>query len=229
MQQIEHRIVALTDKIFLLEIPNDFDRGMTFLRGQEFYESGSVEFKGKSFDIWDYMRWYSTERRGSIGAFTYTVDWAGYNLPGKVIADCYRLTESMNEELTPYDKFLIEVTDQIQAEYGKSLEEIYLIGAGVNSQKVISHEICHGLWNTDPEFKAEAIAYLKSVPTEKLEKAKATLIRMGYHEDVIDDEIFAYSATGDINRLFKDADMSEYSSGFESIFENYCPVLDKTA
>jgi hypothetical protein len=55
---------------------------MTFLRYQEFYESPSKKFRGKSYKLLDFMKWYASE---NDGIFTYPRDWAGFNFPGSII------------------------------------------------------------------------------------------------------------------------------------------------
>ena len=105
MKAIKYKIKPVTDKIFALEIPNDWDRAMVFLRSQEFYESKESQFRGKDFDIWDYMKWYAENMSGSC-SFSYPNDWAAYNLPISVIVKCL---DKQKTQLTPYDIFMDEV------------------------------------------------------------------------------------------------------------------------
>ena len=83
MKPFNYKLTQVSEKIFALEIPSNWDRAMVFLRAQEFYESASPRFKNKDFDIWDYLRWYSVERNMATGTFDYPMDWAAYNIPIK--------------------------------------------------------------------------------------------------------------------------------------------------
>jgi hypothetical protein len=58
----ETTIKEVKDRVFAEVIPDDYERCMTFLRVQEYYESPNPDFRGKDFDIWKYIEWYSRDR-----------------------------------------------------------------------------------------------------------------------------------------------------------------------
>ena len=60
---------------------------MHFLRAQEFYESPFPEFKGKNFNLIDYMEKYAKAYGDNV--FTYPGDWCGFNIPSNVLKECY--------------------------------------------------------------------------------------------------------------------------------------------
>ena len=73
-----YKIVEVRDRVFAVIMEDDYARPMTFLRVQEYYESPNPDFRGKHFNIWDYIEWYSREKKD---VFTYAFDWGGFNIP----------------------------------------------------------------------------------------------------------------------------------------------------
>lgn len=227
MKPIKHKIIKVTDKIFALEIANDWDRAMTFLRAQEFYESPSSKFKGKSFDIWDYMKWYACERSDANGSFSYPYDWAAYNLPIKVIVECL---DAQKTKTTPYDDFMDEVLHQIFNKYGVAEHDTYLIGVDKMEGRNLRHEMSHALWYTNPEYKKRANEILKQIDKEHLEVAKNKIHLMGYAKSVLMDEIFAYSSTGEMQRLFGkhgETVAAQYQQACMDLLEEFLPKSQK--
>ena len=227
MKKFKYTLTQVSEKIFALEIPNNWDRAMVFLRAQEFYESASPKFKGKSFDIWDYMRWYAVEREISTGTFDYPNDWAAYNLPIKTIVQSL---DKFTGEYTPYDIFMDEILHQIFNKYEVGENDTYLIGVESLTSVHVSHELSHALWYTNPTFKKEATKVVSQIPKEIVDECKSTLTRMGYHKSVLTDELVAYSATGDMKRLLKvNKDYKEYEKSLKVILDRYLNNLKNAA
>ena len=98
--KIKYKINEVKPKVFAVVIEDRYDRAMTFLRVQEFYESPNKKFRGKNFSIWDYMKWYSTEYGKG---FTYGTDWSGFNVPLETAYSCY---DTLNDRYTDYDEVM---------------------------------------------------------------------------------------------------------------------------
>jgi len=96
--KVEYTIKEVKPKIYAVILPDDYHRPMLFCRVQEYYESPNPKFRGKSFDIWDYIEWYS---RNHHDAFTYAFDWGGFNIPLEVAYNCY---DTLKDGYTPYDE-----------------------------------------------------------------------------------------------------------------------------
>jgi hypothetical protein len=177
-----------------------YDRAMTFCRAQEFYESPNKNFKGKAFSIWDYIKWYSLQ--GGKG-FSYGVDWSGFNIPVRTIKQCYQTLRKKYgpEELNIYDKTLLEIVGEVESmvNSNKDIEKCYLIGTDEGINETFKHEVCHGLFSTNKGYKTKAkalVKFLKDNDKKTYEILKQNLLKMGYSEKLIDDEIQAYLQFG---------------------------------
>jgi len=187
--EINCKIKEVKPHIFSVVIPDHYDRAMTFCRVQEYYESPNPKFRGKSFNMWDYIKWYSKEYgRG----FTYASDWSGFNIPLEVAYNCY---DGNYDMYTPYDEIMEKIVFQIYEMNGDSCNG-YIIGSENTKGDTFKHEICHGLYHTNKEYKKLAKKNIKLIKKEHYEKFKYNLLDMGYTKKVIDDEIQAYLMYG---------------------------------
>ena len=71
--------ITIHDRIAIVQIPDQFELGMLFLRCQEYYESPCKEFNNQPFVVLDFMNWYRKEMKSK--SFTYPEDYIGYNIP----------------------------------------------------------------------------------------------------------------------------------------------------
>ena len=168
---------------------------MLFCRIQEYYESPNPKFRGKTFDIWTYMKWYSLEyKRG----FSYSTDWGGFNIPMPVAIKCFSNLPAPQNEYDNIMAGILEKIDETLYAQGIEHENAYIIGSGRYTQddKTFKHELCHALYYTNPEYKATALSITKSLPPEHRQRFKENLLGYGYTESVTDDEIQAYLQYG---------------------------------
>lgn len=175
--------------IFLFEFNHHYDMCMYFLRYQEFYESASPKYRGKSFQIFDFMKWYSLKY--GKGAFTYPDDWNGFNIPGNIIFDMW------NQHLIPdknfYDYEMYEAWKECNTRaQGK---KFYIIGV-VKGNKALSHEIAHGLFYLHSEYKREMGKLVRALDPKIRKSINETLKKLGYTPKVYVDETQAYMSTG---------------------------------
>lgn len=184
---------------------------MHFLRYQEYYECPSPKFRGKIFTIFDYMEWY-TKKYGH-GAFSYPRDWGGFNLPGSIPIDIMGKIPDINK----YDKEISLVVTKCFQKYPD--KRFYLIGA-VGKGGAMNHEIAHGFFYTQPEYKKEMVRLVKALPKEFRQNMNKWLKNIGYTNSVFVDEIQAYLSTG-MSKDFKLFAWKKYSKPFVKIFEKY--------
>jgi hypothetical protein len=188
---IKYKIKEVKPSIFAVIIKNKYDRAMTFCRVQEYYESPSPKFRRKQFSIWDYMKWYD-ERNG--WGFSYGADWSGFNIPIKVIRECYN---GLNKYETPYDKIMGNIIHKVEI-----YREGYVIGCGDTKGSTFKHEVCHGLYYTNKDYKKQMDALTKGLPKRYYDAFKKNILEMGYTTKVVDDEIQAYLQYGHDNSDF---------------------------
>lgn len=200
-QLVDYSINIFNPKIFVVIIKDKYERGMTFCRAQEFYESPNPKFRGKGFSIWEYMDWYAKKNKRG---FSYAHDWSGFNIPVKVIVDCYKkhwMTEddpSLFE--TPYDEVLYKIVSGIADKVGYSnCIDGYIIATDKTSGTLFEHEICHARYCAEPKYRK-----LVNQVTNRFKKAlpiqykilRKNILNMGYAPKVVDDEIQAYMQYG---------------------------------
>jgi hypothetical protein len=149
--KIDYKIEEVRPNVFAVIVKDHYHRAMLFCRVQEYYESPNPEFRGKNFSIWDYIEWYSREHND---VFTYTFDWGGFNIPLKTAWDCY---EKLKEYETPYDKTMDNIVRSIEMKMFNKKNtrnwNAYIIGADSTDSDTFDHEICHGLYANNKEYK----------------------------------------------------------------------------
>lgn len=184
--QINYKIKEVKPNVFAIIVKDKYDRAMLFCRAQEYYESPSKKFRRKNFSIWDYMKWYHDQYKFG---FSYGRDWSGFNIPLKVVRECYnKLTKSE----TPYDKVMDKILNKLKLQG----PEGYLIGAKDTEGETFKHEVCHALYHTDKNYKKQMDALTHGLPKKYYNVFASNLVQMGYTTKVVDDEIQAYLQYG---------------------------------
>lgn len=207
---VKYTIKEVKPNIFAVIIKDHYDRAMTFCRAQEFYESPNKKFRGKDFNIWDYLEWYSRQNGDS---FTYAKDWGGFNIPLLVAWECYegkkhsKKVERYNGVRSlpdtwksKWDETMKDIVWTVQSRmFNKENERnmnAYIIGADNMNSELFKHEVCHGLWATNKEYRQKASEVIKTIsPYQHYKVFKNNLLEMGYTAGVVDDEIHAYLTT----------------------------------
>jgi hypothetical protein len=185
--KLKYKIKKVKPNIFAVIVEDSYDRAMLFCRVQEYYESANKKFRGNDFSIWDYIRWYSKEHNDT---FTYTRDWGGFNIPFDILWNCY---QSCVIE-TPYDETMREIMYKIDHKMNKD-KKAYVIGVDTIESDTFDHELCHGLYYTNNEYKTLVNEITENMDIVAYTKLKKNLYDMGYAEQVTDDEIQAYLCT----------------------------------
>jgi len=190
MIDIKYKIEKIKPKVFAVIIEDKYDRAMTFLRIQEFYESPNPLFRGnKDFSFTEYMKWYSEEYgRG----FTYGMDWSGFNVPLKVAYKCY---DTLTDRYTDYDDIMESIIYQLFHLNNNNCDG-YIIGVGNTNNDTFQHEVCHGLYATNKQYKELVNEITLTISTKDYLTFRNNLIEIGYTDKVIDDEIQAYLTFG---------------------------------
>ena len=177
------KINIITKKIVEVRFKTQLELTKTFLRFQEYYESPNERFRGKAFTLGEYREWYAKEN----GAFTYYTDWSGMNIPYWVLLP---FVYGKFDPLTPEERMLVDLfKDRINLINLIHIEPFCIIGTHEDSVDSLTHEIYHGLYYTNSDFKKEVNALLDDYDLQNL---KAWLMKQGYCSKVLFDECQAY-------------------------------------
>ena len=190
--KLPFKIKEIKPSIFLFEFTNQYDMCMHFLRYQEFYESPNPKFRRKSFTILDFMKWQA-EKEGN-GNFTYPTFWTGFNVPSNIFLNCIRNTPDFNI----YDKNMTEAFQQCSNtinDRNNNVKKYYIIGALKGSEQTVNHELAHGTFYLNSEYKKEATKLVKALPVKFRKSLDDLLTNYGYTKQVFVDEINAFLST----------------------------------
>ena len=222
--KIKHSLVKgevkqVFPKIFCVTVDDDYDRAMLFCRYQEFYESPTKKFRGKYFSWAEYMRHYKDFWKKDT--FTYPIDWSGYNIPSHIVEGGI---DTFNKE-TEYDVIMNDIyyfCENYPLRYNKPRTDWYLIGASSKDLRTMDHEIAHGLYFTNKNYRLQMLVLLTSIPKKTMDKIDKKLIKMGYVNDrkILDDEAQAFLSTGLYNGL-DIKEIKKYEKPFIKIFKEY--------
>lgn len=195
---IKYVLHELAPQIFCAKFEDAYDLAMTFLRAQEYYESASADFRGKSFSIHDYMRWYAKNQ--GRGVFTYPKDWGGFNVSSDTINQI--LKPGFIKDWNYYDDELKAIFLEAKAA-STNKSQFYIIGTMKDDARTLRHEIAHGLYFTNLEYRAK-MDWATSMNSTQSQAMFAILRSMGYAEVVLRDEAQAYLATGLTSQMEND-------------------------
>ncbi len=217
---IKGNVKEVYPKIYCAIVDDNYDRAMLFCRYQEFYESPTKKYRGKYFSWVDYMRYYKDHWKKDT--FTYPIDWSGYNIPSTILE---KGVDTFYKE-TEYDVIMNNIffycsLDSQNKNNGKSTDW-YLIGASSKDLRTMDHEIAHGLFFTNKDYRLAMLVQLTAIPQKVRDKIDKKLIKMGYVNDrkILDDETQAFLSTGLYNGL-QTKEIKKYEKGFIKIFKEF--------
>lgn len=174
------KLTELTKDIYNVNFPTRRELASTLLRFQEYYES--PKFRRKIFTLAEYKKWYIANSPGGkkTGKFTYYQDWGGFNMPSFALKPFYQ--GKFNPLSTKEKRFL----DLFKDKKGK----FYIIGTyGKVPEKLLRHEIAHGFFYTNSEYKNEVLKILRKLDKKTRTKINDYLYSSGgYHPEVWVDE-----------------------------------------
>jgi hypothetical protein len=214
------KLFEVYPKIFAVVIKDDKLRSRVFLRYQEFYESDSDSFRGKSFKWNDYIKFYKDKTKRDY--FSYHEDFAGYNVPCDTIEAC----KAKIPDLNIYDMIMFSVIDTIKKLVGDS--PYYLIGIDQDNgddPSLIFHEVAHGLWFSDPDYKNKMTEQIKNMDPKVKDKMIDKIKAYGYGDNVYMDELQAYMATGLGSEMKLIRNIKPEMVPFNNIFMKYASSI----
>ena len=211
---VKGEVRQLYPGIFAVIIKDDYDRALLFSCYQEFYESPFKEIRGKFFRLEDLMRIYIKKNKKDF--FTYHRDWSGYNIPSHIIKKRFDNTDIQND----YDWIMWDIVKHCDVE--NLGNPFYLIGVDKIKSTTMDHEIAHGLFYTNKEYRNECQVLVDRITRIDYKFIMGKLLELGYVKDkiIIDDEIQAFMSTG-LYRTFNKPFIRKYVKDFEKNFKKY--------
>ena len=176
----------------MLEFPNQYELTSTMLRPQEYYESSFPQIRENVFTLETYMDLYAEEH----GNFTYYSDWNGFNIPSDVLCSFFSDYEHASCELSKKEKKLLHMINVAIDDFDYEEDNrFYLIAYVKGNSMVVEHEFAHSGYYLNPGYKNKQNENVKSLELSVKDQMIDILRRLGYCDNVIDDEIQAYLST----------------------------------
>jgi hypothetical protein len=210
-------VVEIKPRIFVVTVKNDYDRSMLFCRYQEYYESPHSMFYRKFFTLEEFMKIYSKKRKTSF--FSYPLDWIGFNIPSEVLIESHNLFKNSGSF---YDDIMGQIISFCKKEINDDSKNWYLIGTDKLNSKILKHEISHGFYYTNVDYKKNMDKIIKKIDNEDFLLMKKKLILMGYRNEkkIIYDEIQAYMSSYKLPS-WSDNIYMKYRYEFIEVFDIY--------
>jgi hypothetical protein len=231
---IKYKIYNVLPRMYFVQCEDQFDLNMLFARFQEFYESDNPNIKGKKFEFMKWVRWYTQKKGTQKNLFTYTDDWAGFNIPSDQIDLCLK-----NIDTNDFNMYDVEMNRIVRKIREFDNHTFYLIGATKFESHAFKHEIAHGFyfindnmsffnkkngWMEQINYRKFCDLNIKKVPASAKKKMYALLKEYGYNKSVFDDEFQAFMSTGLTDIMVKKAPelkthMKDFKKTFNAFFK----------
>lgn len=210
-----YRLKKVAPRVFHLAFDEHSEMAHTFMRFQEHYES--PEFRGKIFSRKEFKSWYRLQKNGR---FTYISDWGGFNIPSYVLEPFY---SGQFQRITRRERILLEQFRELH----ERQEKFYIIGTPLGNKPTLDHEIAHGLYYSNQDYRAKANKILDAVDLGPIYRWLSG--SGGYHESVWRDEAHAYLLDSP-SRLFESigADPREYWPAVKRLRANFMKHSGRT-
>jgi len=221
--RIEYDIKEVIKNVFAVIVPDDYDRAMLFLRVQEFSESPNSAFRGHTFDMWEYVKWYSEKYNNGEG-FSYPLDWSGFNVSLETALRCYNMLPF--RYTTEYDIIFRRILQKILKKVPRrERKDVYLISFDKMGSRTMRHEMHHAHYFTSKAYRKAADALARKIPKVTHKKLRRNLHAMGYYSGVMRNELQAYLR----GREWRRDDISKGidKSVLKNVHDHYKKTLEK--
>lgn len=215
-----NKLIEILPNIYYIVFNNENSLGYSFCRLQEYYE-GPVH-KNTIFTLKEYKKWYKSTKIHN--KFTYCTDWVGFNIPDYIFQP---FIDGKFDPLSKKEQWLIGQVRNIKKPF-------YVIGLNKKIsywESCLYHEVAHGLFYTNSDYKIDMLKLVDNIPNDKFELLTQYISELGYHESVIKDEIQAYAIDKDINRvklIIEDLNLlNEFLTTYKKYFSNNLIVQPK--
>jgi len=200
------------EQIYSLCFDDPYKLAMTFLRCQEYYESENPKFYRKKFTIIQYMDWYFKKS----GSFEYHLDWSGFNFSSTIVDEVNRLGI---DDINHYDLLLKSITEMAKSDANN--DRIYLIGYKKGNKGTLRHEIAHGRFYVNGEYRVKIENLFAKLPIDLQNKLYDSMMKAGYAQSSCVDEFQAYAITNNERRFWTEKKTPELQEFFDNIRKTY--------
>ncbi|MDE1830595.1 MAG: hypothetical protein KGI25_09760 [Thaumarchaeota archaeon] len=226
----------ISPTVWVIYGENQPDVARAFVRFQEYYENAQLKGK-KGLVVRDVEKWWKKYRDRDEKELYYTF-WTGFNVPGNVILDLLRTSEfrsgfSLKDFLLRphyYPRWHNEETEFLKLLEDLTIDQIsngYFIGMWRGADQVFEHEVAHAFFATIPAYKAEQMLNIGELPKDLYKEMTQQLISVGYHTDVVLDELQAYLSSYPecLGEIFDTDKFNDYNTAFVETFQRYRNLL----
>jgi hypothetical protein len=165
------------------------DLAHSMMRLQEHYEGPDPKIRDQYFTLEEFLQAYTLPS----GVFDYTEKWCGFNVPGHVVERWHELFVAQGQLSIKEQQMMDTLLCQRSGKFGKW----YMIAtASGGDSNTIKHELAHSRYYLYDDYKASCDQLIDCMSAADRRRMTKVLIKMGYAETVINDEIQAYLSTG---------------------------------
>lgn len=208
------KLNKIKDRLLHFEFPNNRDMTLTFFRVEEHYESAHANIREQTFSVYDFLETYTEEN----GEFGYFENVYGFNVPG---ASFKRFYERHAGQLTAKEQALLEAVKSAVDYNG----DFYIIATKQDDDSTIDHEISHAIYYFNQEYRDRVAELVKTeIRLTLMKEMQEGLRRIGYADDVFEDEIQAFFASTKTKYLREHFDCSVTKADrrpFIKLFEEF--------
>lgn len=179
--------IKLNNKRLLLQFPTYREMNLSCFRITEFCE-GPDSLKGKLFDAISFIDAYAD----SEGKLDYFYFWEGHNWSRLQMIEFVENEQKNGRKLS--DREVAIVGASFDAEMDGNG---YIISIVEGDRGTLRHELSHGLFFDNEEYRNSAIEILKKLGSVTYSKYRNCLINKNYNETVMLDEMQAYLVAWD--------------------------------
>lgn len=170
------KITKLSKKRLLLEFPTKKEMNLTNFRITEFTE-GLKKIRGKYFTPDEFID-ANSDKEGNIKYFSY---WEGHNYTKKAVLNF----KKNFLDLSKREKSVITACKKIDSDG-------YVISMVKGDTTTLRHEMAHGIYFENLNYKKEVNKVLSTIPKTLISKWNKDYYAMGYGDINETDELHAY-------------------------------------
>ena len=191
---MEFTFEKIASNMYLFTFDTRYNLCMTFVRLIEFNVVPESRFCNQYFTLEEFMDWYSLERsdKSSEQYFTYPIDNSGFNVYGKDFLLWYRYFKNNlgKKEKMAFKNILKLDRKEIQKSYFIAIYK----GRGMRS--TLNHEKAHTYYAENKDYRRKVHKLIRQLTKEEKAVLIKKLKKEEYLNEVINEEMNAYIATG---------------------------------